>query len=80
MSATRCVCEVCGWRGMVVNLLRGASPFNGTEMIGCPRCKTAEQMRSTCDEPDCWEPDTSGTPTPAGYRRTCWEHYPEAKS
>jgi hypothetical protein len=30
-----------------------------------------------CDESGCNEPSTCGTPTPAGYRRTCSDHCPK---
>ncbi len=30
-----------------------------------------------CDEPDCYDSVCCGTPTPDGYRNTCYEHKPD---
>lgn len=67
----------CGWRGVVVELLRAPDPFNpGDELFACPKCR-CQTTRGCCDEPNCWEQDTCGTPTKAGYRRTCHKHVPK---
>jgi hypothetical protein len=76
VSATRRVCKECGWQGTTTEVLEGKSPFDNAVLDGCPLCFAVNSMRTTCDEPDCWEPDTMGTPTPDGYRRTCWDHRP----
>ena len=67
----------CGWRGSVLEVLTAPDPFNdGVTLHACPQCR--EQTISTaCDEPDCWNGDTCGTPTATGDRWTCGEHIPE---
>jgi hypothetical protein len=76
-SESKLVCKGCGWRGTADQLLQGNNPFAPHETIyGCPQCKEIEPHRTCCDEPGCWEQDTCGTPTPAGYRRTCDKHAP----
>lgn len=71
------VCE-CGWRGTDEELLMGQNPFEPAFTVyGCPQCKEIECFRTACDEPGCWKEDTCGTPTPNGYRRTCYEHCPK---
>lgn len=77
MTDSRSVCKECGWKGSGEEVLEAANPFDANDTIsGCPKCKSAQTMRTTCDEPGCWEPDTCGTPTPNGYRRTCGKHVP----
>lgn len=72
------VCESCGWRGYDDEILYAPSPFEPQFTIyACPKCKAIEQLRGCCDEPNCWEPDTCGTPTELGYRRTCGKHKPK---
>jgi len=44
---------------------------------GCPKCKSVNMVGTVCDEWGCWEPDTIGTPTGDGYRRTCHTHAPK---
>lgn len=69
----------CGWTGYREDLLHAFDPFNsGCALVACPRCKE-QNIHTCCDEPGCWEPDTCGTPTPYGYRRTCWKHHPDKK-
>jgi len=77
MEITRVVCEECGWKGYTYEILTASNPFDPIDrIIGCPTCKSVETLRTTCDEPGCWEQDTMGTPTKNGYRRTCWKHKP----
>lgn len=67
----------CGWRGLDTEILRAPDPFNaGCELVACPKCR-CQTIRTCCDEPNCWEQDTCGTPTTAGYRRTCHKHVPK---
>lgn len=74
----RFVCEECDWRGLESAILCASNPFDAEDTIqGCPKCKSVNTMRTTCDEDGCWEPDTMGTPTENGYRRTCWKHRPK---
>jgi hypothetical protein len=76
-DVVRRVCTACGWRGTDDEILSAPSPFEPQFTIyACPACKEIEQLRGCCDEPGCWEPDTCGTPTADGYRRTCGKHQP----
>ena len=73
-------CTECGWHGFEKQLLSAPNPFsdNGEDLIyGCPHCLTPENFTLICDEPDCWEPGTCGTPTKDGYRYTCHKHKPK---
>ncbi len=73
----RMVCEECGAR-IAGTVLSATNPFDPEDVItGCPNCKSVNRLRTTCDEPECWEPDTMGIGTTKGYRRTCWEHRPK---
>lgn len=66
----------CQWRGNSNTVLRAPDPFNtGCELLACPNCRE-QKIRTCCDEPECWEQDTCGTPTLTGYRRTCGRHRP----
>ncbi len=67
----------CGWQGNWGDLLSAPSPFDADEMIfACPKCKAIDKTHAVCDEPDCWEPATCGTPTADGHRTTCGGHIP----
>lgn len=82
-AVVRLVCDEvngCGWRGNSNTVLRAPNPFDlSDELTGCPKCREVGTIRTCCDEPGCWEPDTMGTPTPDGYRRTCWKHQPNVR-
>ena len=70
-----CTARRCGWHGM--QALEAPNPFEpGETILGCPDCKAVETIYLACDEPDCWEQSTCGTPTPTGCRRTCGKHVP----
>lgn len=45
-------------------------------MLFCPVCKSNDEFFNVCDEPECKNEATSGTPTPNGYRSTCYKHAP----
>lgn len=45
-------------------------------VLGYDEPHPAEHLR--CDEPDCRQQSSAGTPTLTGYRRTCHEHLPKA--
>jgi hypothetical protein len=80
--AVRLCCDSlrCAWKGDSTTVLRALDPFNeGCALIACPKCRE-QTIRTCCDEPDCWEQDTCGTPTPTGYRRTCGRHQPTQTS
>lgn len=73
--ACRVVCEQCGWQGNTNTILTAVNPFDDKDDIqGCPRCKSVDPFRPTCDEPGCWESVTCGMPTDRGYRNTCSRH------
>ncbi len=76
----RIICRVCGWRGTIDQALEGKSPFDDTEIGGCPKCKEINPFHIACDEPGCWNDATMGAPTESGYRHTCWKHYPLHKT
>ncbi len=81
MNETKIVCEECDWHGTSGELLTAPSPFDRFHTIAaCPNCKEVNYYRTACDEPGCWEPDTMGTPTENGYRRTCYKHRPREES
>lgn len=70
------ICQICNFRADSSELLVGLNPFDLTEPIhGCPRCKSINSFYTCCEEVNCWEQDTCGTPTPAGYKRLCSVHY-----
>jgi len=76
-GSSRRVCRECNWRGRANEILATRNPFEpGTVIYACPACKEIGQLRTTCDEPGCWEEDTIGQPVPDGYRRTCHKHDP----
>lgn len=71
----RCEERRCGWHGEEV--LTAPNPFDPADTInGCPSCRAVDTIELACDEPDCWEPVSCGTPTDSGYRNTCGPHLP----
>lgn len=81
MPEVRLVCSKhrCDWTGDSNTCLRAADPFNdGSDLLACPFCRE-QTLVTCCDEPGCYEPDTCGTPTPNGYRRTCGKHLPKVE-
>ena len=71
------VCSDCNWQGEDHEALTAPNPFDPEFNIqGCPRCKEPNTLGVACDELDCWQPVSCGTPTPEGYRRTCSKHVP----
>lgn len=72
----RVACEECDWRGTWGQILTADNPFNpGTTLEGCPRCLEVNTTYRLCDEPECPDQATCGTPTPKGYRQVCGHHY-----
>lgn len=73
----RLVCTECGHRFPPGTVLIAAHPFDPKQtVLGCSQCFSVDHFRGTCDEQGCWDQDTTGMPTPTGYRRTCWKHSP----
>lgn len=74
----RCSDHRCDWQGEEDLVLIAPHPFQPEETIqGCPACREIGTLQLVCDEPDCWQPCSCGTPTPdGGYRRTCFWHRP----
>lgn len=72
------ICTDCGHKIADFELLTAPNPFNPEETIcGCPKCRCAGAFPGACDEPECKNVSGMGTPTPNGYRRTCYKHKPE---
>lgn len=69
------LCEVCDSTLFDENLLRAPNPFDSeSTIVGCPYCKTINEMVRACDEPGCTQKASCGFPTAGGYRCTCYEH------
>ena len=68
----------CGWTGTEDEKLIAPNPFDPENdiLIGCPVCLDVNCLGVCCDEPGCWELVSTGTPTPEGYRSTCYKHRP----
>lgn len=72
-------CEECGWKGTEEEQLYGENPFwPGEFLYGCPKCRDIKStLVHVCEDPDCWEPATIGTPYHGGYKWHCHRHPPE---
>ena len=82
IKPTKLICTIfrCNWHGTSDEALTAISPFDEDDEIwACPKCKTVDSLRLSCDEPECWMPVDCGTPTPDGYRHTCSKHQPKDK-
>ncbi len=67
----------CKWVGKESELLTAPDPFSpGDRLYACPKCKKQDRIFLGCDHKDCRLPATVGTPTPNGYRQTCYKHKP----
>ena len=74
----RCAISRCGWIGRWREVPFAPNPFVTDETLyACPSCKTIGNFYDCCDEPECFEPASCGTPTQNGYRRTCLKHMPK---
>ena len=72
------ICSECGQKTAESELLTAPNPFNPEDTIcGCPKCLSAGEFVGACDEPGCNEESSMGTPTPTGYRHTCYKHRPK---
>lgn len=69
--------QQCGWHGLFDETLSASNPFGLGEIYACPKCKKVQEFKMACDEPNCWEPASCGTPIPNGYRETCGKHMPK---
>lgn len=77
-------CRECGWKGMSNDLFEVfyevTTRAYGETTIAisvCPDCGECESTVSmACDNIDCWQPATCGTPTDEGYTWTCGRHNP----
>lgn len=74
-------CDSCSWHGTQSEVLKGASPFDGSTIHGCPKCHGIDTIVVCCDEPGCFDSGTIGHPGTDGgpYRVTCWLHSRWAK-
>jgi len=78
MKKALCTERRCHWRGVMSEVLEAPNPFCKDETIyGCPSCKAIDTVVVGCDEPNCKEVATCGTPTEKGYRNTCVRHMPK---
>lgn len=82
--STKYICDNrnCGWTGTDETALRLPDPAEDDPdvymLTACPRCRDIRtSLQIACDEPGCFRPVTCGTPTPDGYRHTCYEHQPK---
>ena len=69
----------CDWHGTQDQSLSAPDPFNSGDMIyACPECKDAgDPPVRACDEIDCWEKATCGTPVDdeRRYVHVCSKHF-----
>jgi len=66
----------CKWVGKESELLTAPDPFQPNErLFACPKCK-GQTINLVCDDEDSKQHATCGTPTPNGYRQTCYKHKP----
>ena len=73
-------CRECNEISIESALLSAPNPFDTSDRIaGCPFCKGVDGFDEICDEPQCEQRVSCGTPTRNGYRRTCSEHHPDRK-
>lgn len=78
MSSEKCLCTECGWRGTVAEIDRVPDPKSPETWNVCPKCRAPEHITTACDQPECWQPASCGTPTAGGYRHTCSKHMPDS--
>lgn len=78
IKKVKCSERLCNWRGNNGEFLQAKNPLDDDDIIVCPDCKNIDTIVQVCDEPDCWNHSTCGTPTPAGYRLTCEKHRPRS--
>lgn len=74
-------CTECDRVWASSEILTAQNPFTQDEsctIAGCPECLAIDQFVTACDEPGCTETVSMGTPTPDGYRSTCYKHAPRA--
>ena len=70
----RWLCLDCRYIGVEKDFDRFKDPENAAHWTICPRCRTADNITTVCDEPGCKRESTCGFPTDSGYRRTCHAH------
>ena len=72
----RWICPNCEAIFPATTALRAPNPWDASlVLVGCPLCKEIGEYRLCCDQYPCEEPVSCGWSSPAGYRRTCSEHY-----
>lgn len=76
----RLQCRECRAVLALADLMVSPHPFRRGETVeGCPRCREILDAVRLCDEGDCREEATCGTPTGQGYRWMCGPHYDKAR-
>jgi hypothetical protein len=73
----KCRCSECRWIGFAQEIDKVKDQKSDDAWSVCPNCRTPEHILVCCDEEDCWEQLTCGSPTPDGYRSTCGKHQPK---
>lgn len=76
MSVQRYRCEDCDTIVTEDEVVKVPTTKPGSKVVWwvCPHCDTAEGLARICDESDCAELATIGTPTPDGYKQLCRQH------
>lgn len=70
-------CKECNSQVLRGKMLVAKNPFNKEYKIyGCPYCFEVDKFETLCDEPNCSELATTGSPSKDGYRWTCYKHRP----
>lgn len=70
-------CKGCSCRMFYNELLTAKSPFDATMIFACWKCKDIDNFDLACDQDQCWENVSCGTPSSKGYRNTCGKHAPK---
>ena len=68
------ICTECAFIGAIDEFDKVKDPHGSDIWTVCPKCRTPERVTMACDEPGCNKESSCGFPTPAGYRRTCFNH------
>lgn len=77
LDPNRWACEDCDTVTHRPDLLVAAHPFDADdEVYGCPACRGMD-LTPVCDAAGCTRRVSCGTPTPEGYRSTCYGHRPK---
>lgn len=75
-------CKDCHAKLQDGDLLSAPNPFEPAEsnIWGCPKCKGVDCFTRACEEEDCWQDATCGTPYTGGYKWSCYKHKPASEA